>query len=126
LYDADGNLLWNHQPQTGEGVSCELKASAGDLFGDGKTEVAVSVHAYRLRKSGANFYRQEQSRAYLEVLDASGKLLARHRIGENVEFIHVFPAERGKPATVLCVADGKLRRFQVKSPAAVRAGATAP
>ncbi len=115
LYDADGELLWSHRPEIGEGLSCDMKASAGDLFGDGKTEFVVGIQTYRLRKTGANTYESAQRRAYLAVLDASGKLLSRHRIGDSVEFIHVAAAP-GQPATVLCVSNGTLRRFQIKPP----------
>ncbi len=116
FYDADGELLWSYRPEIGEGLSCDMKARAGDLFGDGKTEFVVGIQTYRLRKTGANTYRHEQSRAYLAVLDISGKLLSRHRIGDSVEFIHVAAAAPDQPATVLCISNGKLRRFQIKPP----------
>ena len=120
LYNAEGNRVWSYRPAIADNLSCDLLGTAGDLVGNGQTEFVVGIRTYKLHETGAHSYTQQQVVGYLAVLDGSGTLVSLHRIGQGVELIQVAPAsEPGKPATILCEVNGRLRRFQFRPPSAV-------
>ncbi len=114
LYSSEGETIWTYQPSLPETVSCEFTSvSAGDLRGDGKTELIAGMTVYNVRQREAHMWENLNSNGYLAIFDESGNCLSLRRVGQRIELVQVAPnSEPGKPSAILCLVDNNLRRFQ--------------
>jgi peroxiredoxin len=112
LFDADGEPLWKYRPDLPEGVSSMLTVSPGDLDADGTVEFVVGLTTYNMQSSGRDAWTQTSQRAYLAVLGGGGEVLSLRRAGQYIQAVWVADApDSSGLRTILCVADGRIRRY---------------
>ncbi|MFG0252473.1 MAG: hypothetical protein ACF8NJ_06320, partial [Phycisphaerales bacterium JB038] len=115
--DERGKLLWKHTGGVSEDTWRQLSVEAGDLDGDGNDEIILATQAayWRQQTGGSRLMQaQESYQAYLEILTAEGDLLSRKRIGAEVGWVHLMPADADGVRRILAFREDAARRFEVE------------
>ncbi len=113
LFEADGRQRWKYERKLPRGWGATPDVAAGDLDGDGRVEIAVSLRSYRsadLKDGQPGTTRGEQ---WLLILSADGKLLAQKRIrGARSYRLRMTPPDANGRQTILWFGFDGVRQIE--------------
>lgn len=119
FFDADGRSVWAHTPDFGPMSSVQAWVDAADLDGNGTTEVVVLCTGHELRSVRPNEYEHVSPRSVLIILDHSGNVVSRRRVGQSAQGLFIAaPAEPGKPRSIVVTGSDGVRAFTFGTAAA--------
>ncbi|MCP3904881.1 MAG: TlpA family protein disulfide reductase [Planctomycetes bacterium] len=102
LYTSHGDRMWSHEfDLLPAGATATVVAASGDLDGQGAEELVV----------GLNTWSGRGQHAHLAIFDSAGALLCVRKLGMSVELVHVVDAGPSAPGTIICLSNGRFRRF---------------
>jgi len=111
-FSENGDAVWTFVPDIPEGNQSELKIAAGDLDGDGETEIILGITTYTMRKTGKDSYTHENQKGYLAILNRSGELLSLSKLRTKIDYLWVTPTRNAEGrTTIVCAGHERLARF---------------
>jgi peroxiredoxin len=115
LFDLAGQAMWRYRPDLTPKTSSMLSAAAGDLDGDGTIEFVVGVRTFSPDAWEETPSSGGVQRGDLVLLDQAGAVLSSRRVGSDVEYVWIAgPEAPGGPRTIVCISEGRARRFRLE------------
>jgi outer membrane lipoprotein-sorting protein len=114
LHGPDGDERWVYSPELPESLSSEAAIAAGDLDGDGSSEIVVGFSLSRLTAAGEQSWTVEPKGTVLAVLDLDGSRILQRTFPNQILAVQVTAPPDGGPGRVVCVFDSGVSELELR------------
>jgi len=114
LHGPDGKEWWVYSPEIPDERASKMFLEAGDLDGDGVSEIVVGVVVEHHQKTGERSYRVDTETSMLTILDIDGNRLVQRSIGSEIHGIEIRDPVFSQPATILCITSAGIEEFALE------------